>query len=138
MPRVRAVAVRALMFALAAAAIAWALATYAAIYVGGGSMAPALRQGDLVIVRRGAAGVHEGSVLWVAKRGWPNGVLHRVRSIGLDDTLVLKGDANPVPDLAPTPMTGVRGVVVAALPTGWVAGGVASLARMVQSRLTKP
>lgn len=138
MPRVRAVAVRVTLFALAAAAIAWALATYAAVYVGGGSMAPALRQGDLVVIRRGAAGLREGSVVWVAKQGWPNGVLHRVRSIGLDDELVLKGDANPIPDLRTTPLASVRGVVVMSLGVGRVGSTLAAWARMVQSRLTKP
>ena len=138
MPRARAIALRVMWIALAVGAIAWALASYAAVYVGGGSMAPALAQGDLAVLRRGTAGVREGVIVWVSKRGRPNGALHRVQSVDIDDELILKGDANPVPDLVPTPVSDVRGVVVMSLPTGRAGATLATWARMLQSRLTKP
>jgi signal peptidase I len=121
---------------LAAAAVAWALSLYGAVYVGGGSMSPTLLRGDLVVVRKGAGGVRERDVVLVEKPGWPGGVLHRVVEEMLDDRLVLQGDANPVPDLEPTPVSAVRGVVTFVIPTGRVLAVVEALARMVQSRVT--
>lgn len=131
----RAVVVRAAAVTLAATAAAWAYAHYGAVYVAGDSMAPALRRADLVLYRK-ARDVAEGDVVWVDKPGWPDGVLHRVREITLDDRLILQGDANPVPDLTPSRPEDVRGVVVLVLPTGRVVGVVSSFARMVQSHAT--
>ena len=58
--RTRAVAVRAVAVALAVAAAAWVLPRFGAVFVGGGSMAPALARGDLVVVRRDVSGVRSG------------------------------------------------------------------------------
>lgn len=137
MPGARAAAVRAIALVLAAAAAAWVLAGFGATYVGGGSMSPALRRGDLVVYRKGGGGVRTGTVVFVSKAGWPGGVLHRVQEVLLDGRLVLRGDANPVPDLEPTEPAAVRGVIVLVVPTGRVLDVVAALARMVQSDATQ-
>jgi signal peptidase I len=136
MGRARAVGVRVACLALAAATAAWALSAYAAVYVGGGSMSPTFVQGDLAVVRRGARGVREGDVVLVSKPHWPGGVLHRVVQTTLDDRLVLRGDANPIPDLDPAPLSDVRGVVIFTIPTGRLLAVVEGVVRMVQSRLT--
>lgn len=125
----RSVAVRAVSLALAAAATVWAAQSYRAVYVGGGSMAPAIAQGDLAVVRRGAGDVSEGDVVLVAKPGWPTGVLHRVVAVGLDDTLVLRGDANPTVDRDAVRVSTVLGVVAVVVPTGGVLAVVESLSR---------
>jgi signal peptidase I len=120
----RSVAVRVASLALVAAATVWAAQTYRAVYVGGGSMAPALTRGDLAVVRRGADGMNEGDIVLASKPGWPAGVLHRVVSIGLDGTFVLKGDANLTADRDPVPESAVLGVVTAVVPTGRVIAAV--------------
>lgn len=125
----RSVAVRVVVLALAVAATVWAARSYRAIYVGGGSMAPALSRGDFAVVRRGSAGVSEGDVVLVAKEGWPAGVLHRVAAVGLDDTLVLRGDANPTPDRDPVGSGAVMGVVTVVVPTGKMLSAVEGLRR---------
>jgi signal peptidase I len=136
MRRARAVAVRALFVSFAAVAAAWALSSYGAVYVHGGSMSPTLVRGDLVVIRRSAGSVRQGDVVLVSKPGWPDGVLHRVHEVTLDDRLVLQGDANPVPDLEPAQPADVRGVVAFVIPTGRMLAVVEAVARMVQSRVT--
>jgi signal peptidase I len=136
MKRARAVAVKAAMVLLAAAVAAWALACMKAVYVGGGSMSPALIAGDLAIVRDGTSGIKVGDVVLVDKPGWPAGVLHRVVAVTFDGRLQLRGDANPTPDLDPVPLDAVRGVLVFFLPTGHAIAFFEALARVVQSRLT--
>jgi len=126
---VRTVAVRAAVVALAAVAAVWAASGYRAVYVGGGSMAPALWRGDLVVVRRGAVGIGQGDVVLVAKQGWPSGVLHRVLAVNADDTLVLRGDSNPVADRDPVRPASVLGVVAGVIPTGRVLAVVESARR---------
>lgn len=125
----RSVAVRVVVLALAATATAWAASGYRAVYVGGGSMAPALAQGDLVVVHRGGRGASEGDVVLVARPGWPSGVLHRVVAVGLDDTLVLQGDANPTADRDPVHASAVLGVVDVVLPTGRTLAAAEALTR---------
>jgi len=125
----RSVAVRVVALALAAAATAWVANGYRAVYVGGGSMSPALAQGDLAVVRRGGRGVAEGDVVLVARPGWSAGVLHRVVAVGLDDTLVLQGDANPTADRDPVRATAVLGVVAVVIPTGRTLAAAESLMR---------
>jgi signal peptidase I len=132
----RAVAIRVAMAALAAVAAAWAYTHYGAVYVAGESMAPALRRGDLVIYARDATPAREDDIVWVQKAGWPDGVLHRVREVVLDDRLVLQGDANPVPDFEPADRRDVLGVVRLVVPTGRLVGVVVMFARMVQSHAT--
>jgi signal peptidase len=126
---VRTVAVRAALVALAAAAAVWAVCSHSAVYVGGGSMAPALTQGDLAVVRRGAAGVRAGDVVLIAKEGWPAGVLHRVAAINADGTLVLRGDSNPIADRDPADPVSVLGVVTFVVPTGRVFAAVEGAGR---------
>lgn len=127
--RARSVAVRVLSLALAAAATAWAAHAYRAVYVGGGSMAPTLMQGDLAVVRRGSTGVAEGDVVLVAKSGWPAGVLHRVVAVGLDDSLTLRGDSNLSVDRDPVSTEAVLGIVEGVVPTGRVLAAVEGLRR---------
>ena len=136
MSRARAVTVRLTALVLVAAATAWALSTYTAVYVGGDSMSPALVRGDLAVVRRSIAGAKVGDILLVTKAGWPGGVLHRVIAVTFDGRFQLRGDANPVPDLDPVPASAVRGTVALLVPTGRVMAVIDALARMVQSRLT--
>jgi signal peptidase len=136
MRRARAAAVRALVLVLAAAAAVWALTNYGAVYVKGASMTPTLLRGDLVIVRKDVRGIREGDVVLVTKPEWPEGVLHRVESITLDDRFVLRGDANPVADLEPTPISEVHGVMLFVVPMGRMLLVVQAVARMVQSRVT--
>jgi signal peptidase I len=131
----RAVAVR-VGLALAVAAAAWVAATFTAVYVGGGSMSPALIRGDLAVVRKGVVGLRTGQVVLVEKPGWPEGVLHRVVAVGVDGRLQLRGDANPVPDLDPVAPGSVTGVVAFVLPTGRALAVLEGLVRMVQSRVT--
>jgi len=136
MKRARVVAVRVVSLALAAAAAAWALSVFGAVYVGGASMSPALAKGDLAVFRKSSAGVDIGDIVLVEKPGWTSGVLHRVIAVGFDDTLQLQGDANPVPDFDPVPMSSVRGVVALVVPSGRLLAVVEGLLRMVQSRVT--
>jgi signal peptidase len=136
MGRARAVAVRAAWLALAAAATAWAFATYGAVYVSGGSMYPTYTQGDLAVLRKGAREVHVGDIVLAAEPGESTGVLHRVVEITLDDRLVLRGDANPIPDLDPVPLADVRGSVAFVVPFGRMFTVMVAIARMVQSHVT--
>ena len=126
---VRTVVVRAAVVAIAAAAAVWAACGYRAVYVGGGSMAPALWRGDLVLVRRDASGVAQGDVVLVAKQGWPSGVLHRVLAVNTDDTLILRGDSNQVADRDPVRAESVMGVVACVVPTGRVLAAMESARR---------
>jgi signal peptidase I len=118
--RTRAVAVRAVAVALAVAAAAWVLPRFGAVFVGGGSMAPALARGDLVVVRRDVSGVRTGDIVWVEKTGWPAGVLHRVDTVYADGSMHLRGDANPQADREPVVPARMRGVVVVVLPVSRV------------------
>ena len=120
----RAIAVWAAVFALAAAAIAWTAPRYRLTFVGGWSMAPSLCRGDMVIYRRGGGSIREGDVVFVSKPGWPEGVLHRVIGLEADGGLQLKGDANTVPDRDVARPSAVRGVCAAVVPTGRMVLGI--------------
>jgi signal peptidase len=136
MRKTRAAAVRVGLAALAVAAAAWALTAFTAVYVGGGSMSPALIRGDLAVVRKSVAGVKVGDIVLVEKTGWPDGVLHRVIAVGVDGSLHLRGDANPTPDLDPVMPGFVRGIVAFVVPSGRALAVLEGLVRMVQSRVT--
>jgi signal peptidase len=127
--RARTVVVRASIGVFAAIAAVWAVCGYRAVYVGGGSMAPALWKGDLVVLRRGGAGAQVGDVVLVAKQGWPSGVLHRVRAVNADETYVLQGDANATPDRDPVPAGSVLGLAACVVPTGRVLAAVEAARR---------
>jgi signal peptidase len=132
----RAVAVKAVLALLTAAAAAWALSCLTVVYVGGGSMSPALIAGDLAVLRNGTPGIKVGDIVLVDKPGWPGGVLHRVVGVTLDGRFRLRGDANPTPDLDLVPLDAVRGILVFALPSGRAIALFEALARVIQSRLT--
>ena len=136
MASVRAVAMKAVLALLTAATAAWALSCLTAVYVGGGSMTPALIAGDLAVVRNGTSAIKVGDVVLVDRPGWPGGVLHRVVAVTFDGRLQLRGDANPTPDLDPVPTSAVRGVLVFVLPCGRAIAAFEALFRVIQSRLT--
>jgi len=136
--RARAVAVRAALLVLAAAAAVWAAQRYQTVYVGGGSMEPALTSGDLVIIRRGAEAVRTGDIVLVARPGWPRGVLHRVDTAMSDGTFRLRGDANPVADRDPAPAWRIRGRVCLVVPTGRALSAVERLVRRWYNPASQP
>jgi signal peptidase I len=88
---------------------------YVPVRVKGGSMRPALRHGDVVLVRRDVMPA-EGEIALL--RSGPAFVLHRVRVVRGNGALVTRGDANPVDDFRETPRRDVRGEVVAVIPVG--------------------
>lgn len=136
MPRVHAAAVRVVVMALVAAAVVWTVSVHAAVYVGGGSMEPALRRGDLAIVRLDDGAIRSGDIVLAEKPGWPAGVLHRVVAFTPDGQAVLRGDANPVADRDPVALPAIRGHVVLVVPSGRVLQLVENAMRVVQSHLT--
>jgi signal peptidase I len=86
------------------------------VRVAGGSMYPALRSGDVVFVRRGAA-PRPGEVVLIDLRGH-GPVLHRAVEREASGLWRTKGDANPIEDAEPASETDIRGRVVAVLPVG--------------------
>jgi signal peptidase I len=92
------------------------LSVWEPVRVAGLSMSPALRPGDLVIVRKNARPL-EGSIVLVRAAGH-GAVLHRVVGIGLDGSVTTKGDANPIDDSEKVRRTDIAGVVVRVLPAG--------------------
>lgn len=115
MSRSRAALLATAYVALGAAAFA-GLRAYEPVRVSGGSMYPALRDGDVVFVSSRRKPVAGDIALLHAPGHGP--VLHRVVERQEDGTLLTKGDANRLPDFAPTPETAVRGTVVRVLPAG--------------------
>jgi signal peptidase I len=97
--------------------------------VDGGSMRPALQQGDVLLYARAAPRVTSGDVVVFARHGWPGGVAHRVVAVGPGDLLLTRGDANPIVDRDPVPRAQLMGRVVAFLPSGRAAAAVASALR---------
>jgi len=88
---------------------------YVPVQVRGGSMRPTLAHGDIVIVRRDTKPA-AGSIALL--RLGPTFVLHRVREVHRDGSLITRGDANPVDDFRATPSDDVSGEVVAVIPVG--------------------
>jgi signal peptidase len=114
------------------------LAGFESFAIRGGSMAPTLPVGSLVVVGRiDPATIEPGDV--VTYRG-ENGVVvtHRVVEVDASEAEVwlrTRGDANATPDGAPVPLRAVVGGVTAVIPLlGFLAGmltlpaGVASVA----------
>jgi signal peptidase len=101
------VALTLLLAAAAGAAVAAALTGVRVVVVASGSMEPALRTGDALVVRpTGAAGVAPADIV-VYRNGGHRWVIHRVMEIRVVNGqryLVTKGDANNTtdPDLTPT------------------------------------
>jgi len=102
---------------LVIAALGWAAhATWLPVRVGGMSMRPALTAGDLALVRLGGS-PRPGHIALVESRGRAP-MLHRIASIAADGAVHTRGDANPIEDLEPAPLSAVKGSVVAVVPVG--------------------
>jgi signal peptidase I len=93
-----------------------ALSVWEPVRVGGMSMSPALRAGDLVMVRRHAR-PRKGDIALVRAVGH-GAVLHRVVEVSQDGEVVTRGDANPVDDREPASATEVEGIVTRVIPAG--------------------
>lgn len=113
------------------AVLAWGLVllSYGATVVHGGSMEPTLASGDIVVYRRGTAGLETGDVVLFEHEGWAGGVLHRVAAQTTSGMLTTSGDANDTPDRDPVCREDVRGVAVAVIPTGRMGRTVAEALR---------
>ncbi|MHB1341520.1 MAG: signal peptidase I [Coriobacteriia bacterium] len=113
------------------AVLAWGLVlvVYGATIVRGGSMEPTLAAGDVVVYRRGDAGLERGAIVLLEHAGWNGGVVHRVVRIDRDGAITTRGDANDVEDRDPVRNQQVRGVAVAVIPTGKVGRTVAEALR---------
>lgn len=126
-------------YAIVALACGGALSMLEPIAVTGGSMSPALRHGDLALVRRHAV-PREGDIALLRLEGH-SAALHRVVWVRRDGSFVTKGDANPIEDQAPATAEDVAGVVVAYLPFGtaleWWRGGLSRDTLSVQSNTAK-
>jgi len=88
---------------------------FSVVTVAGGSMVPALLPGDVVIVTKSQRPA-KGDIALV--RSGHSLVLHRVTRLQADGSIRTRGDANPIADFAATPLSAVRGRVVAVLPLG--------------------
>jgi signal peptidase len=91
-------------------------AAYEPVTVAGGSMQPALRPGDLAVVRRGSE-PEEGDIALIRDAAEAQ-YLHRIEQVRADGALVTRGDANPVADSEPVPPAAVVGTVRAVVPVG--------------------
>lgn len=107
-----------LVASVAVAAGVWAVGAreVAFVRVAGGSMYPALRAGDVCIVRLKGR-FETGDVVLFREPGHRTRVLHRVRALGADG-VVTQGDANPVADFEPLPPRSVIGRVAVVVPLG--------------------
>ena len=99
------------------------------VVVGSGSMAPALRTGDIMLVSGADPdGVGEGTVVFATDPSRDGTFTHRVVAIDPDGMLVTRGDANARPDSTPLDPTAVRGVgqmvtPMVGLPVVWASDG---------------
>jgi signal peptidase len=98
--------------------------------IDGGSMTPALRRGDVILLRdAGADSIAVGSVITFSDPADPDRlVTHRVVGIEPDGRLVTRGDANAVSDSTLVALDAVRGRAVlripaVGLPIVWVRNG---------------
>lgn len=113
--RLLAVAPVLLAYLFIAAIAAVALHRYGVVWVAGGSMAPALTHGDVVVVAKERA-LRVGDIALLKSGSSP--VLHRVTRVDSDGRVWTRGDANPVADLNPSLSSSVEGRVVRVLPFG--------------------
>jgi len=95
------------------------------VRVAGGSMAPALQPGDIVVVAKDDRPVQGDIVLMHAGESL---VLHRVTEVGSDGSVRTRGDANPIADFSATHASQLRGRVWRVVPLGtllarWRQGG---------------
>jgi len=98
-------------YTLAFLAVGWHPAV-----VTSGSMAPALRPGDVVLFEPATEPVGPGAIVLFTRPGSGQLVVHRVAAVRADSRLVTKGDANPTPDSALLAPAGVRGRVRLVVP----------------------
>lgn len=102
-----------LIAAIVLIALGW---THGVIVVTGGSMAPALCEGDLLVYRRHGTPPVNGELVLFEHRGGL--VVHRVVGVLRDGGLRTRGDANASADVTPVEPDTVRGSVVAVVPSG--------------------
>jgi signal peptidase I len=98
---------------------------FTVVTVAGGSMEPALRPGDLVVVARRERPAVGEIVLMHAGRSL---VLHRVTRVDRDGSVRTRGDANPISDLSATRARDLKGTARVVIPIGtliarWRQGG---------------
>ncbi|MHB8891845.1 MAG: signal peptidase I [Candidatus Limnocylindrales bacterium] len=87
---------------------------YRFVSVEGGSMAPAIGRGDLILVAPAPARVEPGMILVLRVGGQL--VTHRVVSVNPDGTFVTRGDANTVDDAWAGQPVSVEGEYLATVP----------------------
>ncbi|HEY3317324.1 MAG TPA: S24/S26 family peptidase [Coriobacteriia bacterium] len=105
-----------LLDVVAIGALAVAASAFGVSVVSGGSMEPALARGDLVLYRKGPGQVGSGRMVLL---GTPRGeYVHRVVVRTARETILTRGDANPIADREETSVAAVRGTVVAVVPSG--------------------
>ncbi len=117
--------------ARAGAIVAWVLVAvfFGATFIRGGSMAPSVRSGDVVIYRRSAAVLREGDIVYFAHAEWPSGIVHRVVEVLPDGSVLTRGDANATRDRDPVPRRNIRGVATFVLPSGKVLSALSEALR---------
>jgi signal peptidase I len=126
----RRLAVRALVLGYCGALLTLLIAANAGRLIGwdptvvlSGSMQPALRTGDVVLVApvSDARQVAVGDIVTVTAPNQPGGTyLHRVVDITTSGGLVTRGDANDLPDFPIVDLASVQGKVRLVLPLlGW-------------------
>lgn len=100
--------------------------THGFVYVEGGSMAPTLVPGDVIVYRRRVPQFERDDLVLFEHNGGL--VVHRVAGIQRDGALRTRGDANERVDSQPVHPDDVRGCVVFVLPVGRAADRLAGLA----------
>lgn len=101
-------------------ACAWC---YGVLFIEGGSMAPAMHAGDVVVFRRVSVAPAAGEIVVFEHRG--SLVVHRVVGVLKGGRVRTKGDANTSLDPWPVDEEAVRGEVVLVLPIGGLAARLA-------------
>lgn len=86
------------------------------VLVTSGSMAPAVRAGDVVLVSEPEGPVAPGSIVTFRADDGPGLVTHRVVSVEADGRYRTRGDANPTDDSTPVPASRVEGAAVYVVP----------------------
>ena len=87
---------------------------YRIVTIQGGSMAPAIPRGDLIVVTSAPSKVEPGMILVMTVGG--EVVTHRVVAVNPDGTFVTRGDANRVNDAWDSRQIHVDGLYVATIP----------------------